>query len=193
MQGNSLRRYLLFLVLLLFLSIEVPIIAVGQLTKPEKGDVIIVLGARLIGAEPSTMLRLRLEEALRLYEAGYAPLIIVSGGQGKDEETSEAAAMQSYLVSRGVNPQNILQEDQSVNTYQNLINCQSIMKQQNLETAIIVTNASHIRRSLLLARNIQLSATGSAAPMADNIYLTAKQYLREGAATFSVLLLPRYY
>ena len=172
------------------LAVEVPIIAVGQLTQPKPGDVIIVLGAKLVGSEPSTMLRLRLNEALRLYQASYAPSIIVSGARGKDEDISEAAGMFNYLVTNGVDPGHIIIEDQSFNTYQNLQYSQIIMKQQGFQKAIIVSNSSHIRRALVLASNLNLPATGSAAPMADNAYLTTKQYLREGAAMLSLLLLP---
>lgn len=187
---NRLRRYLLMLLLLLFLAVELPIIAAGQMTKPEPSDVIIVLGAKLIDSKPSTMLRLRLDEAIRLFKADYAPTIIVSGAKGRDEEISEASAMKNYLIDQGIDPRQILIEDQSYNTYQNLIYSQAIMKQHGMENAIIVSNASHIRRSLVLASNLKLHATGSAAPMTDNLYLTVKQYLREGAAMVSVLLLP---
>ena len=187
---NRLRRYVLLLLLLLFSVVELPIIATGQLTKPEPGDVIIVLGAKLIDSKPSTMLRLRLDEAARLYRAGYAPTLIVSGAKGSDEEISEASAMKSYLIQQNINPEHILVEDQSFTTYQNLNYSHAIMKQHGMEKAIIVSNSSHIRRSLVLASNLKIHATGSAAPMADNIYLTVKQYLREGAAMVSVLLAP---
>lgn len=187
--GKSLKNYILGLVLLSIIIIEIPIIAVGQLAKPEPSDAIIVLGAKLIGYEPSTMLRLRLDEAIKLYEAGYAQTIIVSGAKGTDEVISEAAAMHAYLVKHGIPSEKILTEDQSFNTFQNLNNCRTLMKQHNLERVIIVSNASHIRRSLVLAQNLGIKATGAPAPMADNFYLTAKQYAREGAAMVSVLFL----
>ena len=179
--------------MLLFLAVELPIIAAGQLTKPEPGDVIIVLGTKLNGSAPSKMLRVRLDEATRLYRQGYAPAFIVSGAKGHDEEISEASAMKTYLVQQGIDPGQILIEDQSFNTYQNLLYSQAIMNKHSMKKAIIVSNASHIRRSLVLASNLRIDATGSAAPMADNLYLTVKQYLREGAAMVSILLLPRTY
>ncbi|MDD4601991.1 hypothetical protein SDC9_27479 [bioreactor metagenome] len=189
--GRNLKKYILGLILLSIIVIEIPIIAVGQLSKPEPGDAIIVLGAKLIGNQPSTMLRLRLDEANKLYHQGYATTIIVSGAQGPDEETSEALAMQAYLVRQGIPPEKILIEDKSFNTFENLYNCRAIMLEEGLESAIIVSNASHIRRSLVLARNLGIKATGAPAPMADNTYLTAKQYAREGAAMLSLLILNR--
>ncbi|GBG57196.1 hypothetical protein SPFL3102_00116 [Sporomusaceae bacterium FL31] len=186
--SKRLRRTLLSLVLFVFFVIELPIIIIGYNTTPKPSDTIIVLGAKLIGNEPSTMLRLRLDETLRLYVNGYAPTIIVSGGQGADEDYTEAKVMHDYLVAHGIPAQAILLEEKSSNTYQNLMNSQRIMKEHGLNQAIIVSNASHIRRSLVLAQNLGINASGSSAPMANNYLLTAKQYAREGAAMISLLV-----
>lgn len=45
----------------------------------------------------------------------------MSGGQGKDEDLSEAAAMKDYAVKHGYDPNLILLEDKSTNTYQNML------------------------------------------------------------------------
>lgn len=176
------RKYILFIVLMLFLSIELPIIITGFTCKPLPSDVMIVLGAKLIDGEPSTMLRMRLDQALSLYKEHYAPFVIVSGAQGADETTSEAAAMKNYLISHGIPEEKIHIEDQSFNTQQNLYNSHRIMQAYGYHTAIIVSNKSHMHRALFLAQNLGIDASGSAAPMADNTYLLAKQYFREGAA-----------
>jgi uncharacterized SAM-binding protein YcdF (DUF218 family) len=185
---KKLQQYFLFILLLIALAIEIPIVAVGYLAQPAASDTIIVLGAKLIGQEPSIILRLRLDEAIKLYSEGYASTIIVSGAQGEDEEVSEAASMKNYLLSHDIPAEHILLEDKSFNTYQNLANSHKIMQENNLKTAIIVSNASHIRRSLIVAQNLGINATGAPAPMANNVYLTTKQYIREGAA-IAVLLL----
>lgn len=185
------RRYLLLLVILTVAVVEIPIITVGYLTQPVPSDTIIVLGAKLIGDQPSTMLRLRLDEAIKLYKQGFAPTMIVSGAQGSDEIASEAIIMQRYLVANGIPLEKIYLDDKSYNTYQNLFNSKTIMREQGLRHAIIVSNASHIRRSLVLAQQLGIDASGSAAPMADNTYLTVKQYAREGAAMLSLLVLNR--
>ena len=188
--SKQLRRYILFLLLIIFLAVEVPILAVGQLTQPRSADTLIVLGAKLIGSEPSTMLRLRLEEALKLYRQGYAPHIIVSGARGYDEDVSEAYAMKAYLVNHGIPPEAISIEDRSFSTMQNLRNSKTIMTEKGWSTAIVVSNASHIRRALVIAGQLEMNVTGAAAPMADNPYLTAKQYLREGAAMLVLFIAP---
>ena len=176
------RASVLFALLFIFLAVEMPVVAVGQLTKPAPADVMIVLGSRVIGGEPGPMLRLRLEEALRLYAQGLAPVIIVSGARGADEEIAEAFAMREYLVKHGVPGERILTEDASYSTYQNLANSQALMASHGYRTALIVSNASHIHRSLVLARELGLEAVAGPAPMPDSLYLRVRQYLREGAA-----------
>lgn len=189
---QHIRRYILVLCLIIFTAVELPIMMIGLTTTPTASDAIIVLGAKLIGNSPSTMLRLRLEEALRLHQAGYAPMIIVSGAQGADENTSEASAMRSYLIAHGIDSQSIIIEDQSYSTYQNLANCHTLMQNYGFNSAIIVSNASHMRRALKLAHDLGIKASGSAAPMANNPYLTTKQYLREGAAMLALLVIPAH-
>ncbi|HWR43803.1 YdcF family protein [Sporomusa sp.] len=189
--SQKLRRYLLLLVVITVAVVEIPIVTVGYLTKPVPSDTIIVLGAKLIGDQPSTMLRLRLDEAVQLYNQGFAPSIIVSGAQGLDEIASEADVMRTYLIAKGIPPEKIYVENKSFNTYQNLLYSKNIMRDQGFRQAIIVSNSSHIRRSLVLAQQLGIEASGSPAPMADNAYLTAKQYAREGAAMLSLLVFNR--
>lgn len=185
--SKKLQKYIFFILTLLILVIEIPIIVVGYQTQPVPSDTIIILGAKLIGHTPSTILRLRLDEGIKLYQEGYASRIIVSGGQGKDETISEAAGMQEYLINHGIPPKSILLDDQSVNTYQNLANSKVIMEKEGFQTAIIVSNSSHMRRSLIVAHNLGIQASGAPAPMPNNIYLTTTQYLREGAAVATLL------
>lgn len=184
--GKSWRKYLLSLIMVIFLAVELPVIIAGYSLKPVPSDVMIVLGSRLYGSQPGPMLKLRLAEAERLYREGFASAVIVSGAKGDDEDTSEAAAMRDYLVEKGIPRESIYIEDKSFNTYQNLLNSQEIMAARGFKSAVIVTNASHIRRCLFLAKQLGMSASGAPAPMADNLYLTAKNYLREGAAMLAL-------
>lgn len=183
-----LQHCIITLLLLFIIAIEIPIVIVGQTSTPQPGDVIIVLGAKVINDSPSTMLRLRLDKAVKLHQLGYAKKVIVSGGQGSDEQASEASIMEQYLVAHGIPSENIILEDQSFNTYQNLVNSRQIMYEHHFHTAIIVSNSSHMRRSLTIAKLLGLEASGAPAPMVDNTAFSTRQYLREGAAMVSLLL-----
>lgn len=189
--SKRLRNHLLFIILLILAAVEIPVIAAGYLTRPEPAEVMIVLGSRVIGREPGPMLRPRLDEAARLYRQGYAPAVIVSGAQGNDEETAEAFVMRDYLIKQGVPGEKILTEAASFNTYQNLANSKAIMTEQGYKKALIVSSSSHIRRSLALAKQLDMDVSGAPAPMSDNLFLVARQYLREGAAMFALTFADR--
>lgn len=122
------------------LAINLLIIQAYSTSKPVKSDAIIVLGCQLWGESPSPQLKLRLEKALSVYKEGFAPKIIVTGGQGADETMPEAKLMKRWLIERGVAQNVILEEDKSTNTYENLEFVKDIMDGQKMKSAIVVTN-----------------------------------------------------
>ena len=67
----------------------------------EKADVALVLGNKVEpDGTPSARLAARLDRTAELYHEGYFPLVIVSGGTGK-EGYPEGTAMRDYLVNKG--------------------------------------------------------------------------------------------
>ena len=110
-------------------------------------------GARIGGRA----LDFRLNMASELYNAGYAPYIIVSGAQGEDEPTTEARYMADYLTNKGVPKENILLEEAAVSTYENFLFSKAIMDQQGFENAIIVSNDYHCYRCGKMAELVGIS------------------------------------
>ncbi len=163
----------------IFTMIQFFIIIIPFRLAPVQSDVIIVLGARLYGDKPSPMLQYRLEKTLALYNEGFADTIIVSGARGDDELITEALAMKIYLMNNGVPEGAILEEDHSYSTYENLSYSNAIMKEKNLKSAIIVSNSFHMSRALMIAKRLDISASGAAAKNYPNIFLTTKYYIRE--------------
>ena len=82
-------------------------------------QVMLILGCQVKEDGPSILLRDRLEEALDYLEDHPDLTVVVSGGQGPDEPTSEAQAMADYLIANGVDGEKILLEAFSHNTAQN--------------------------------------------------------------------------
>ena len=80
----------------------------------------VILGCQVKPWGPSILLQDRLDKALDYLEEHPDVQVVVSGGQGPDEPTTEAQAMYDYLVEYGVEPERIWQEDQSHNTWQNV-------------------------------------------------------------------------
>jgi SanA protein len=131
----------------------------------EKRDAVIVLGARVMpDGEMSTTLLHRVQTALEVYRGGHAKLIIACGAQGRDEPESEAGAMARWLVERGVPAADVVVEDRSTDTIENLKNARALMEARGLKTAIIVTSDYHVTRALWLARDQGLDAIGASAP-----------------------------
>lgn len=126
-------------------------------------DAIIVLGSAVWANErPSPAMRARTQHAIGLYQAGFAPYVILAGGVGKFPP-SEAEVMRRLAASAGVPAEALLLEDQSRSTEENLANAQTLMAQHGLQTAIIVSDPFHLYRAELIAHNLGMEATGSGA------------------------------
>ena len=133
------------------------------ITFPKKdmsySDYIIVLGAGLHnGDQVSLTLKGRLDAAIACFNAqNNKGFIVVSGGQGSDEKVSEAEAMKDYLIKNGVSENNIISEDKSRTTSQNLdFSKQKIEessgKSINMNKIKIVTTDFHAFRASMLAK-----------------------------------------
>ena len=84
-------------------------------------EFIIIHGAGLAGEELTPLLRGRVERAYELWVTqGRHATLVPSGGQGEDEEISEAEAMARHLRILGVPDTQMLLEDRSTTTWENL-------------------------------------------------------------------------
>lgn len=117
-------------------------------------DVILVLGCAAPNGKPSGMLQDRLNEAMILYNQGYAPYIMVSGGVGEGEPLSEAAVMYRYLVSKGVPKENILLENRSTRTWENIFFSKEVLDSYGLSKVLIVTSSFHLARAIFTANRL---------------------------------------
>src|ERR1700716_2190133 len=81
---------------------------------------IVVLGAAQYVGHPSPVLRARLDHAIALFHRRLAPLMIVTGGTGNGDTTSEAAVSQRYAIRRGVPAAAILMENEGRTTSESM-------------------------------------------------------------------------
>lgn len=116
----------------------------------------VVLGAGLVGRRPSRALAGRLRRAADLWRrSGEQGSICVTGGQGPDEECSEASAMSHYLVTQlGVPPAAIVLEDQATTTRENLGYSRQLLAAVPAVQVVIVTNSFHTVRTARLAAQL---------------------------------------
>src|SRR5262250_942053 len=83
-----------------------------------KADAIVVFGAAEYVGHPSPVYRARLDHAYTLFRQGLAPVIITTGGSGKDPTFSEGQVGRDYLAKRGVPDVNLIAETQAGDTEQ---------------------------------------------------------------------------
>lgn len=90
----------------------------------------------------------RLWHAARLYHAGKAPVVVVSGGVVRTGDGSEAQAMHQVLRSLGVADAAIWMEDQSANTAGNAARVVQLLRTRGVEQPLLVTSALHMPRAV---------------------------------------------
>lgn len=82
-------------------------------------EAVIVLGCGLHGDTPSSNLIDRLTAAIDYSSKNTDAVIVVSGGQGPQEDCTETEAMYKYLVEKGVPSERIIMEDKATSTNEN--------------------------------------------------------------------------
>lgn len=139
-----------------------------------RADVAIVLGAATYDGEVSPVYQERINHGISLYNEGYVKKLIVTGGIGSGNSQSDAYAAKQYAISQGVPEIDILTEDASAITQENLENAKTIMDENGYDTAIIVSDPLHMRRSMLLAQDIGINAYSSPTPTSKYTSLKTK-------------------
>lgn len=140
-------------------------------------DCILVLGARVHSqTRMSKALEQRCAAALREWRAGTAQCLILCGGQCTVDPCPESHVMRRYFLEQGVPDGDILLEDSSINTIQNLKNAKHMMEARGYARAGLVTSDYHLTRALWIARNVGLDVCGIAAksPMDMRSYLKVR-------------------
>ncbi|WP_381426455.1 YdcF family protein [Sporosarcina thermotolerans] len=155
-------------------------IAQGQ--KPVAGgtnEFAIILGAKVNGETPSLTLHYRLKAALSYAETHPDVRFILSGGQGPDEEISEAEAMRRYLTEHGIDEGRLLMESQSTSTYENLLYSKKLLP-EDIDSITIITSDFHLARARMLADSLGLKTDALAAKTPESVKI--QQHIRERLA-----------
>jgi len=159
---------------LLFYSVAVLVIWVvytgisiwyyGNQDHAQQSDAIIVLGAAVSGNQPSPVFSERINHAITLFQQGKAPTIIFTGGLGNGKSHTESEVAATYAANNGIPKSAILTETRSRTTRQNLIEAKLLMDANALKAAIIVSDPLHLKRAVMMAKDLGLSAVTSPTP-----------------------------
>ena len=151
-------------------------------------DFIIILGCK-IGKDGTLtkLLKGRVDRAIEFSkmqkEKNEKEIVFVpSGGKGNDEVISEAQAMKNYLLEQGIKEENILIEDKSKNTYENISFSNSLINEsiKNAKIAFSTTNY-HVYRAGVIASNQNINIEGIGAKTKSYFWINA--FIREFIAT----------
>lgn len=127
----------------------------------QNADVAIVLGAGIEDSIPSPIFKERINHSIYLYENGYVEKIIFTGGKTEKNKLSEASVAKKYAESQGIQSQDILIEEQSKITYENLKFAKELMKENKLNSALIISDPLHMKRAMLMAKDLNLKSYSS--------------------------------
>ncbi len=135
------------------LSVFIPILALatfitvdGLTDELRTADVAVVMGTTVkANGSPSRSLKTRLDRAIDVYQAGYVPRIIVSGGQ-EPSGVYEGTVMYDYLVSAGIPPDDIFVDNAGVDTYATAGNVAQMMRENGWNSVMVISQFYHIPR-----------------------------------------------
>ena len=101
-------------------------------------------------------------------------MIVVTGGQGRDETIPEGVAMARWLMKRGVPEAQIIVEDKSTSTEENLLFARRLLEERGIaatEPIVVVTNAFHCYRGGEYARMVGFTDVDTCPPPSGSIPL----------------------
>ena len=155
-----------FLECMLIGTILCSLLAVQHIPAPDK-DFVIILGCGFASdGHLYPLLKGRVDKAIEFREfqrntTGKRAVFVPSGGRGNDEPFSEAEAMKRYLLTKGYTEKDILPEDKSRNTYENMLFSKELTERQRMDSrCVFVTTNYHLFRSGILARKVRFMADG---------------------------------
>lgn len=153
----------------------------------QEQDYLIILGCAIRrDGTPTPILRGRVDRALAFEREQFAATgrhakFVPSGGQGSDEVISEAESMKRCLMEQGVPEEQILLEDKSVNTLQNMEFSKKVIEDDagdlsKVNIAFSTTNY-HVFRGYILAKKVGMAAKGLSAR--TRMYFYPNAFVRE--------------
>lgn len=180
------------IIFICFIIIEALIINYPKYNR-NSDDYIIVLGAGIDnGGVPNLILRERLDIAIKCTKENLAQYIVLSGGQGTDESTSEAQAMSEYLQAKGIEKNKIILEDKSRDTNENLKYSKEKIEEfsnksiSDIKVKIVTTDFHAFRSSILAKKNGYKNFDNYSSTMPW--YFVPSTYARESIAVIKSIL-----
>ena len=154
-------KYLTLAVALIIVVTAIRIYRYGNLSADVNADAAVVLGAAVWSNSVSPVFRERINHAIELYRRGKVRKLIFTGGQGNANEPTEAEAARNYALANGIPLQDILVEQKSHTTFENILNAKQLAEKNKLNKVLLVSDPMHMRRAMTIAEDVGLNAVPS--------------------------------
>ncbi len=182
---NMTIMFILFFNTFIFVTLVLYTLIYSGMPVRRDFDYIVIHGAGLLGGHRiSKLLASRIDKAIEIYElCGRRAKLIPSGGKGSDESISEAEAIRDYLLEKGIPASDILIENRSTTTMENLRYSRALIEAGNPKQpyrCAFVTSNYHVLRTAVYARKAGLNGECVGAP--TRMYYWISAFLREYAA-----------
>jgi uncharacterized SAM-binding protein YcdF (DUF218 family) len=183
--GGRAKRIILVLLAALLIFYVVSCIRIVRQARHDEArpaDAIVVLGAAEYAGRPSPVFRARLDHAYELFDKKLAPVVIVSGGSGKDPTFTEGGVGRDYLMSRGIGDRHLIAETQGDNTAESSERVAVIMRANGWKSCIAVSDAYHLFRIKKMLGRQGIEAYVSPRPQEKTVTKTSRLFtvMREG-------------
>lgn len=142
-----------FTIGLICFSLTLGSIVTSAKTNASNENTVIILGCAVRGEKPSYTLNKRINCAYDYLADNPDSVAILSGGQGRGENISEAQCMYNVLTEKGIDADRLYLEDKSTNTDENISFSKQIIEENNLSTDIaIVSSDYHLKRAAMICK-----------------------------------------
>lgn len=183
----------IFVWMIAFTAIETLLVAHGETDHRDwPADAVIVLGAGVNGRTPSLALSTRIDAAEDYLHRHPNIPAVLSGGKGPGEDITEAEAMRTALVERGVDETRLILEEESTSTAENFAYSKIKLKAHGIDTETakiaVISNDFHAFRAQLIAKRAGLDIFSVSAEL-PWIWLNMNYYTREAFALVKTALI----
>jgi uncharacterized SAM-binding protein YcdF (DUF218 family) len=151
-------------VVLFFVFIAGEIYFYDESSENQTADAGIVLGAAVWGERLSPVFRERVNHAINLYRAKRIRKIIFTGGRGNADEETEAEAARRFAVANGIPAEDILMEDKSTSTYENLVFAKPLAEANQIKAVLLISDPLHLKRAVEIAKSLNYEVYPSPTP-----------------------------
>jgi uncharacterized SAM-binding protein YcdF (DUF218 family) len=127
-------------------------------------DAAIVLGAAVWGEKVSPVFKERINHGIDLHRKGKVRKLIFTGGKGNSGEPTESSAARHYALQFGIPADDILIEEKSHTTYENILYAKQLADAHGLRKVLIVSDPLHMKRAVAMASDVGFAADPSPTP-----------------------------